>query len=142
MRIRLLVFALPIIATIAALASVAYAGPAATDMDRAIAAGWDCRPAVPIAGQYQHCSQPGKPSVLDLISNQGITEPSMQLRVFNFADKSFAGTETLIRQDLHNADQKCTQDAANLPGGVWGLLTLPSGHNYYACHRFERTTTS
>jgi hypothetical protein len=141
MRIRLLVFALPVIATIA-LASVAYGDPATTDMARAEAAGWDCAPAVPIAGQYQHCSQPGKPSVVELLSSDGVTDPSVQLRVYNFADKSFAGTETLIREDLHNPGQKCTQDAANLPGGVWSLLQLPSGNNYYACHRFERTTTS
>jgi hypothetical protein len=140
MRIRLLVFALPVIATIA-LASVAYGDPAVTDMARAERAGWDCAPAVPIAGQYQHCSQPGKPSVVDLLSPGGVTDPSVQLRVYNFADKSFAGTETLIRQDLHNPDQKCTQDAANLLNGEWSLLQLPSGHNYYACHRFLRTTT-
>jgi hypothetical protein len=141
MRIRLLAFALPVIATIV-LASVAYGDPATTDMARATAAGWNCNPEVPIAGQYQHCSQPGKPSVVDLLSSDGVTAPSIQLRVYNFVDKSFAGTETLIREDLHNPDQKCTQDAANLPGGVWSLLTLPSGNNYYACHRFERTTTS
>jgi hypothetical protein len=141
MRIRLLVFALPVIATIV-LASVAYGDPATTDMARAEAAGWDCAPAVPIAGQYQHCSQPGKPSVVDLLSDDGVTAPSVQLRVYNFADKSFAGTETLIREDIHNPGQKCTQDAANLQGGLWSLLALPSGNNYYACHRFERTTTS
>jgi len=140
MRIRLLVFALPVIATIV-LASVAYGDPAPTDMARAKAAGWDCTPEVVIAGQYLHCSQPGSPSVADLLSADGVTVPSVQLRVFNFADKSFAGTETLVREDLHNPDQKCTQDAANLPGGTWSLLTLPSGNNYYACHRFERTST-
>jgi len=130
-----------VIATIV-LASVAYGAPATTDMARAEAAGWDCAPAVPIAGQYQHCSQPGKPSVVELLSDDGVTVPSVQLRVYNFADKSFAGTETLIREDLHNPGQKCTQDAANLQGGLWSLLALPSGNNYYACHRFERTTTS
>jgi hypothetical protein len=140
MRIRLLLLALPVFATIA-LASVAYGNPAATDMDRTKAAGWDCTPEVPIAGQYLHCAQPGKPSVADLISAEGITVPSLQLRVFNVADESFAGVETLMREDLHTADQKCTQDAANLPGETWGLLTLPSGNNYYACHRFERTST-
>jgi hypothetical protein len=61
-------------------------------MARAEAAGWDCALAVPIAGQYQHCSQPGKPSVVDLLSSDGVTAPSVQLRVYNFADKSFAGT--------------------------------------------------
>jgi hypothetical protein len=140
MRVRLLLLALPAIAAIA-ITSVAYGDPAATDMDRTKAAGWDCTPEVKIAGDYLHCAQPGKPSVADLLSADGITVPSLQLRVFNFADESFAGTETLIREDLHRADQKCTQDAANLPGGTWGLLLLPSGNNYYACHRFERTST-
>jgi hypothetical protein len=129
----------PVIAAIA-LAGTAFGNPAATDMDRTKAAGWDCNPEVPIAGQYLHCSQPGKPSVADLISADGVTVPSMQLRVFNVADESFAGTETLRRADLHNPDQKCTQDASNLPGGTWGLLDLAT--DYYACHRFERTSTS
>ena len=140
MRVRLLLLALPAIAMIA-LASVAHGTPAATDMDRTKAAGWDCTPEVPIAGQYLHCSQPGKPSVADLLSADGVTVPSLQLRVFNVADESLAGTETLIREDLHPQGQKCTQDAKNLAGGTWGLLLLPSGNNYYACHRFERTST-
>jgi hypothetical protein len=140
MRIRLLLLALPAIAMIA-LASVAQGNPAATDMDRTKAAGWDCTPEVPIAGAYLHCAQPNKPSVADLISATGVNVPSLQLRVFNLADESFAGTETLIREDLHPEDQKCTQDAKNLAGGKWGLLLLPSGNNYYACHRFERTST-
>jgi hypothetical protein len=140
MRIRLLLLALPAIAAIA-ITSVAYGDPAATDMDRTKAAGWDCTPEIPIAGQYLHCSQPGKPSVADLLSPEGVTVPHLQLRVFNFADKSFAGVESLMREDLHREGQKCNQDAANLPGGTWGLLLLPSGNNYYACHRFERTST-
>ena len=140
MRIRLLILVVPVLATIA-LASVAYGNPAATDMDRTKAAGWDCTPEVPIAGQYLHCSQPGKPSVADLLSADGITVPTLQLRVFDYGDESFAGLETLVREDLHQASQKCTQDAANLPGSTWGLLTLPSGKNYFACHRFERTST-
>jgi hypothetical protein len=77
----------------------------------------------------------------DLLSAAGVTVPSLQLRVFNIADESYAGTETLIRDDLHPEDEKCAQDASNLPGGTWGLLVLPSGNNYYACHRFERTST-
>jgi hypothetical protein len=141
MRIRLLIFVVPVLATIA-LASVAYGKPSQSDMDRTRAAGWDCTPEVPIAGQYFHCAPPGKPSVAELASAQGITAPSLQLRVFNVADESFAGMETLIREDLHPAAQKCTQDARNLPGGTWGLLELPSGNNYFACHRFERTSTS
>ncbi len=147
MRIRLLIFAVPVLATIA-LASVAYGNPSAqTDMDRTRAAGWDCTPEVPIAGQYFHCAPPGKPSVAELASPQGITVPSLQLRVFNVADESFAGMESLIRADLYrrgdpNLDRKCPQDAKNLPGGSWGELELPSGKNYFACHRFERTSTS
>lgn len=141
MRIRLLIFALPALATII-LASVAYGTPPTkTDMDRTKAAGWDCTPEVPIAGQYLHCAPPGKPSVADLISSTGTTVPSLPLRVFNYADESFAGIESLIRADLHREDNPCPQDAANLPGGKWGLLELPSGNNYYACHRFERTST-
>ena len=128
----------PVIAAIV-LAGTAFGDPAATDMARAEAAGWNCNPPVPIAGQYQHCSQPGSPSVLDLISSQGVTVPAMQLRVFNFADKSYAGTETLIRADLYRG-QQCPQDAANLAGGTWGLLDLAT--DYRACHRFERTSTS
>ena len=142
MRTRLLIFALPALAMVV-LASVAYGNPSAqTDMDRTKAAGWDCNPEVPIAGQYFHCAPPGKPSVADLVSQDGITVPSLPLRVFNVADESFAGIESLIRADLHRDDKPCPQDAANLPGGKWGLLELPSGNNYYACHRFERTTTS
>jgi hypothetical protein len=142
MRTRLLLLALAGIATIA-LANVAQGKPSPqTDMDRTKAAGWDCNPEVPIAGQYLHCASPGKPSVEDLVSQAGITVPSLPLRVFNVADESFAGIESLIRADLHREGTPCPQDAANLPGGKWGLLELPSGNNYYACHRFERTSTS
>src|SRR4029078_10885915 len=105
MRIRLLVFALPVIATIV-LASVAYGDPANTDMARAGAAGWDGAPAVPIAGQYQHCSQPGKPSVVDLLSSDGVTAPSVQLRVYNFVEKRLARNETLICEGIHDTDKQ------------------------------------
>jgi hypothetical protein len=142
MRIRLLILFVPVLATIA-IAGVAYGNPSTqTDMDRAKAAGWDCDPEMPIAGRYLHCSQPGKPSVAELLSDDGVTVPTLQLRVFNLADESFAGMETLVREDLHQEGQKFTQDAANLPGGTWALLELPSGNDYYACHRFERTSTS
>lgn len=140
MLLRILFFVVPALATIA-LASVAYGNPAGlTDMDQAKAAGWDCTPETPIAGPYLHCAPRGKPSVADIATGSGSTVPSLQLRVFNYADESFAGTETLIREDLHPEDQKCTQDASNLPDGKWGFLDLP-GANYYACHRFERTST-
>ena len=114
MRIRLLVLALPVIATIA-LASVAQGNPVATDMDRTKAAGWDCTPEVPIAGQYLHCSQPGKPSVADLLSADGVTVQSLELRVFNFADQAYAGTETLIRDDLHPEDRSAHRTRATSP---------------------------
>ncbi|HEX4746739.1 MAG TPA: hypothetical protein VFU99_07650 [Gaiellaceae bacterium] len=140
MRIRLLVFLLPVLVTVG-LTSVAYGTPAETDMARTEAAGWDCTPKVPIAGQYFHCAPPGQPSVADLVSTQGITQPTLSLRVFNVADESFAGIESLIRDDLYNGERTCPQDAKNLPNGVWGLLALP-GQDYRACHRFERTTTS
>ncbi|HUG64728.1 MAG TPA: hypothetical protein VMK83_05880 [Gaiellaceae bacterium] len=140
MRTRLLLFVVPALAMIA-LVGVAYGSPSQrTDMDRTKAAGWDCTPEVPIAGQYLHCAPPGKPSVADLLSEAGITVPSLPLRVFNYPDESFAGIESLIRADLYQ-NQPCPQDAGNLPGGKWSLLELPSGNNYSACHRFERTST-
>lgn len=136
--LRLSLLAAPAIAAIV-LAGTAFGDPAANDMERTKAAGWNCNPEVPIAGQYLHCSAPGEPSVADLISADGVTVPHMQLRVFNLVDKSFAGTESLERADLYRG-QKCVQDAANLPGGTWGLLDLKV--DYRACHRFERTSTS
>ena len=145
MRARLTLLALAGIATIA-LASVAQGKPSPqTDMDRTKAAGWDCNPEVPIAGDYLHCAPPGMPSVAELASPQGITDPSLSLRVFNLADESFAGIESLIRADLYRDhvdrdDRPCRQDAKNLPNEEWGLLVLP-GMDYRACHRFERTST-
>lgn len=136
--LKLSVLVAPVIAAIA-LATTALGSPAATDMDRAKAAGWNCNPEVPIAGQYLHCSEPGKPSVADLISADGVTVPNMHLRVFNLVGETFAGTESLQRADLYQG-QKCPQDAANLPGGAWSLLDLAV--DYRACHRFERTSTS
>ena len=139
MRIRVLIFVLPLLATVA-LASVAYGNPSGlTDMDQAKAAGWDCTPEVPIAGNYLHCAPPGKPSVADIATGTGSTVSSVVLRVFNYPDESFAGTELLIRDDLYR-DQPCPQDAANTTGGKWDLLVLP-GADYRACHRFERTST-
>ena len=139
MRTRLMIFVLPAFAMIA-LASVAYGNPPGlTDMDQTKAAGWDCTPEVPIAGQYLHCAPPGKPSVADIATPPGTTVPSIELRVFNYVDQSFAGIESLIRADLYR-NQKCPQDAGNLADGKWGLLDLP-GADYRACHRFERTST-
>ena len=143
MRIRLLLLALPAIAAIA-ITSVAYGDSAATDMDRTRAAGWDCNPEVPISGPYLHCAPPGKPSVADIVTGDGSTVPSIQLRVFNYADESFAGIETLMRADLYETSNEkqrlCQQDASNLPGGTWAFFDLP-GADYYACHRFERAST-
>jgi hypothetical protein len=139
MRIRLLIFVVPVLATIA-LASVAYGNPSGlSDMDQAKAAGWDCTPEVAIAGDYLHCAPPGKPSVAEIATPPGSTAPSIELRVFNLVDESFAGTESLIRSDLYR-DQPCRQDDSNLPDGKWSLLDLP-GADYRACHRFERTST-
>ncbi len=137
-KLELTLLTAPVVAAIA-LAATALGSPAATDMDRAKAAGWNCNPEVPIAGQYLHCSEPGKPSVADLISTDGVTVPHMQLRVYNLVGQAFAGTESLQRADLYQG-QKCPQDAFNLPGGTWSLLDLTV--DYRACHRFERTSTS
>jgi len=137
---RLMISVVPALA-IFALASVAYGNSSGqTDMDQAKAAGWDCTLEVPIAGPYLHCAPPGKPSVADIATGSGSTVPSIELRVFNYADESFAGTESLIRADLYRS-QSCPRDAVNLPGGKWGLLVLP-GADYRACHRFERTSTT
>ena len=136
--VKLTLLAAPVVAAVV-LAGTAFGDPSATDMDRTKAAGWNCNPEVPIAGQYLHCSPPGMPSVADLVSQAGVTVPHMQLRVFNLVDKSYAGTESLERADLYRG-QACNQDAANLPGATWGLLDLTV--DYRACHRFERTSTS
>ncbi len=140
MRTRLLLlFVVPTLAMIV-LAGVAYGNPSSlTDMDQAKAAGWDCTPEVPIAGNYLHCAPPGKPSVAEIATGSGSTVPSVVLRVFNLSDESYAGIETLIRSDLYH-DQPCNPDVANLPNGTWSLLVLP-GADYRACHRFERTST-
>lgn len=100
-------------------------GPGGT-LEQAQQAGWDCNPLVEIGG-YLHCAPPGKPSVADLI--EGTDVSSMVLRVFT-PDGTFAGLETLLRQDLY-AGQTCPQDAL----AVWDFL--PFGAGYYACHRFD-----
>ena len=96
---------------------------------QAKAAGWNCNPEVPIAGNYLHCAAPGKPSVADILA--GTTNaPSIELRVFDFTTGVFAGTESLIRADLYRG-QPCPQD--NLT--EWTLLPLPVP--YRACHHFD-----
>jgi len=113
-----------------AVAGIAYsAGGSGGTADQAAAAGWNCEPNVPIAGNYLHCAPPGKPSVVDLVSGT-TTAPTLELRVFDFTTHVYAGTESLIRADLY-AGQPCNQDGQD----TWGLLDLPV--DYYACHHFE-----
>ena len=125
-RVRL-PLALVIATAVVAAALVGSAGGAGkATMAQAKAAGWDCNPEVLIVG-YFHCAPPGKPSVADMIA--GTDVPSIVLRVFyNNPDRTLAGTEHLMREDLY-AGQPCPQD--NL--AQWDLL--PFG--YYACHHFD-----
>lgn len=111
-------------------AGIAYSagGPGGT-ADQSAAAGWNCEPNVPIAGNYLHCAPPGKPSVVDLVSGT-TTAPTLELRVFDFTTHVYAGTESLIRADLYRG-QPCQQDGQD----EWGLLDLPV--DYRACHHFE-----
>lgn len=109
---------------------IAYsAGGPGSSADQARAAGWDCAPEVPIAGNYLHCAPPGKPSVADILSG-ATNAPSVELRVYDFTTEEFAGIESLIRADLYRG-QPCRQDGQD----EWGLLDLPV--DYRACHRFE-----
>ena len=112
-------------ATALAVALVGTAGGASrATMEQAKAAGWNCSPQVLIFGYY-HCAPPGKPSVADLIA--GTTVPTIVLRVFH-PDGTFAGIETLLREDLY-AGQPCPQDnLAEWDGPLFG---------YRACHRFD-----
>jgi hypothetical protein len=113
----------------AALGSVALGNPPGlTDLQQTDTT-WDCEPYVPIAGNYQHCSPPGKPSVADLLAGN-TSAPSLELRVFDFTTGEFAGMESLLRADLYRG-QSCSQDGQS----EWGLLDLPV--DYRACHRFE-----
>jgi len=103
-------------------------GPGGT-ADQAKAAGWNCSPEVPIAGNYPHCAPPGKPSVADILAGN-TNAPSIELRVFDFDTGVFAGVESLIRADLYRG-QVCPQD--NLT--EWTLLPLPVP--YRDCHHFD-----
>lgn len=110
------------------LASVAFGNPPGlTDLEQTDRT-WDCAPYVPIAGNYQHCAPPGKPSVAELLA--GTNVPSIELRVFDFTTGEFAGIESLRRADLYQGGP-CHQDGQD----EWGLLDLPV--DYRACHRFE-----
>ena len=124
---RVMLFVVPVVLAVL-LAGVAQGNPSGlTDLEQTDKA-WDCEPYVPIAGNYQHCAPPGKPSVADLIA--GTNAPSIELRVFDFTTGDFAGMEALIRADLYQG-QPCHQDGQD----EWGLLDLPV--DYRACHRFE-----
>jgi hypothetical protein len=103
-------------------------GPGGT-ADQAKAAGWNCSPEVPIAGNYLHCAPPGKPSVADILAGN-TNAPSIELRVFDFDTGVFAGVESLMRADLCRG-QACPQD--NLT--EWTLRPLPVP--YRACHHFD-----
>jgi hypothetical protein len=116
------------IAAAAVFAGVAFSAGSGSTADQARAAGWNCNPEVPIAGNYLHCAPPGKPSVADLLA--GTNEPTIELRVFDFTTEEFAGTESLVRADLYRG-QPCNQDGQD----QWGLLDLPV--DYRACHHFE-----
>jgi hypothetical protein len=128
MALRMAVVVLPAV-LMAVLGSVALGSPPGlTDLQQTDRT-WDCEPYVPIAGNYQHCAPPGKPSVADLLAGE-TDAPSLELRVFDFTTGKFAGMESLLRADLYHG-QSCSQDGQS----EWGLLELPVP--YHACHRFE-----
>ena len=128
MVLRLTLFVVPAVLA-AVLATVAYGNPPGlTDLEQTDKA-WDCEPYIPIAGNYQHCAPPGKPSVADLLAGR-TDAPTLVFRVFDFDTGAFAGIESLIRADLYQG-QPCWQDGQD----EWGLLDLPVA--YRACHRFE-----
>ena len=128
MFLRMAVLVVPAVLA-AVLVSVALGNPAGlTDLEQTDRT-WDCEPYVPIAGNYQHCAPPGKPSVADLLAGD-TNAPTLELRVFDFTTGEFAGIESLLRADLYHG-QSCSQDGQS----EWGLLDLPV--DYRACHRFE-----
>jgi hypothetical protein len=128
MFIRFALFVVPAVLAVA-LAAVAQGNPPGlTDLEQTDKQ-WDCEPYIPIAGNYQHCSQPGKPSVADLLAGR-TDAPSLELRVFDFDTGEFAGIESLRRADLYHGGP-CWQDGQS----EWGLLDLPV--DYRTCHRFE-----
>ncbi|MCE3286737.1 MAG: hypothetical protein K0S64_343 [Gaiellaceae bacterium] len=127
MFLRIALFVLPAVLAVF-LAGVAQGNPPGiTDLEQTDKT-WDCEPYVPIAGNYQHCAPPGKPSVTELLA--GTNVPSIELRVFDFTTGEFAGIESLMRADLYQG-LACHQDGQD----EWGLLDLPI--DYRACHRFE-----
>jgi hypothetical protein len=128
MFLRVILFAVPAVLAVL-LAGIALGNPPGrTDLEQTDTI-WDCEPYVPIAGNYQHCAPPGKPSVADILAGN-TNAPSIELRVFDFTTEEFAGIESLIRADLYRG-QPCHQDGQD----EWGLLDLPV--DYRACHRFE-----
>jgi hypothetical protein len=127
MYLRLTLFVVPAVLAVV-LAAVAQGNPQGMSDLEQTDKQWDCEPYIPIAGNYQHCAPPGKPSVADLLA--GTNEPSLVLRVFDFDTGEYAGIEFLIRADLYQG-APCWQDGQP----EWGLLDLPV--DYRACHRFE-----
>ena len=125
--LRVTLFVVPAVLGILLTSAAQGNPPGLTDLGQTDQS-WDCEPYVPIAGNYQHCAPPGKPSVEDLLA--GTNAPSIELRVFDFTTGEFAGIESLIRADLYQG-QPCHQDGQD----EWGLLDLPV--DYRACHRFE-----
>jgi hypothetical protein len=125
---RLLALTLP--AVLVVLVAVGTASPdSRATKAQAIAAGWDCSPNITILG-YFHCSPPGHPSLLDVITGAA-KPPSLILRVYDGETNLYAGTEQLLRADLF-ADQPCRQE-----GGDWGFLDFaPPAADYYGCHHF------
>jgi hypothetical protein len=128
MYLRLTLFAVPAVLAVV-LAAVAQGNPQGISDLEQTDKQWDCEPYIPIAGNYQHCAPPGKPSVADLLAGR-TDEPSLVLRVFDFDTGEYAGIEFLIRDDLYQG-APCWQDGQP----EWGLLDLPV--DYRACHRFE-----
>jgi hypothetical protein len=128
MFIRLALFVVPAALAILLVGVAQGNPPGLTDLEKTDKQ-WVCEPYIPIAGNYQHCAPPGKPSVAELLAGD-TNAPSLELRVFDFTTGKFAGIESLQRADLYRG-QPCHQDGQD----EWGLLDLPV--DYRACHRFE-----
>jgi len=128
MYVRLALFVVPAVLAVFMVGVAQGNPPGTTDLEQTDKT-WDCEPYVAIAGNYQHCAPPGKPSVADILAGR-TNAPSIELRVFDFTTGEYAGIESLIRADLYRG-QPCWQDGQE----EWGLLPLPVP--YRACHRFE-----
>ena len=120
------------VALLAVVAALGVSGTAASSSSQAtkaqaVAAGWDCSPNITILG-YFHCSAPGRPSLLDLITGDA-SPPTLHLNVYDGETELLAGTEELIRADLFQG-QPCPQE-----GGSWSFLDFACS-DYYGCHHF------